>query len=230
MTAPIITMATTIQLKKNLCVLYPGGTGGNHLANLISLCEGFSSRFTSNNYAIDLLQMYKEMPVPFIDEKDKLLLVTGLKAHFGDESGFSRLLKSEPPGSEQITVANGHIGDLYGVLKSAPNVFADSVWLVIPSPADKNSIVYKRILASEYFPIKDERYTLPFADLINTDNGILFDSELFCSETGVDYLRTLLLDVFNVTLPDTANEIHGIWFNWMKTAQEAYDRVNNIQS
>ena len=37
---------------RNLCVLFPPGFGGNHIANLISTSSKFTSRFNVNDYNI----------------------------------------------------------------------------------------------------------------------------------------------------------------------------------
>lgn len=208
------------------------------MANLISLCERFSPRFSSDDYATEMLQKYKDIPVHFITKRDELFLVNGLKAHFTEYPGFSKLVQPENF-NHGIIIVEGHLGHLYEVLGSTTAVerLKNSVWIVVPTPANKKSIMYKRLLATDYDPAFHARYTFPlvatYKDVpitINELNGISFDAELFCSETGVEYLRTLLLDTFNVKLPDIADEIHSIWFSWMKTTQEAYDRVNNMQS
>lgn len=201
---------------KNLYIMYPGATGGNHLQNMVSLCDEFNKLFESKNYELDLLTLYKNVEAKYaVDLKTKL---HAKKAHFGQyHNGFDRINFIE---NNKKNVAAGHSDDYWEGIKynRIPHLY-DSMWIVVAFPK-KNSIPYKRALLGGWWPQTPKDYSWPFlhnATIIADDNnGFYMYPELLFTSNGSDYFRNLLIENFGITLPKIADEIHKIWFSWME--------------
>jgi hypothetical protein len=228
---------------KNLFILYPGGCGGNHLANLISTNTKFTPRFKSNNYLEDLFRDYKSKAdeIYYGPKKDHLFSigsagVRGLKFHFAeynnldqlkDEDQIQILLKNDT-----INIFNGHehcyveIDSDYKNLSRMPDAF----WIMISYPKE-NTVPYNRINLYNFTPDK-ERYAFPFYPSwvkpldggveVDHSNGLILDSELIFTEYGSQYIRESLQPL-DIDLPPIADALHEMWYNKIKEVLVLYD-------
>lgn len=213
---------------KNLLIVFPGGCGGNHLANLISLNNKFTPRFKSNNYQQDLLNQYKiNSTLSLLKDNGELYEnPNGVKAHFADNHHLDQLFNidtfQELIDTDTINILIGHEHDFESaeskdnLISKIPNPF----WIVMTHP-ERNTIAYNRIKLYRFTP-RPERYTYPFYvssfnfnksfPKVDESNGLLFKTENFISKTGCDYIKTELKKI-NIDLPDIAYEIHELWYN-----------------
>ena len=58
-------------------------------------------------------------------------------------------------------------------------------------------------------------HRLPFA-FAKEENALLFDTDLFFTDSGSQYLRECMNTHFGVVLPPEADMLHIEWMKWMK--------------
>lgn len=213
---------------KNLLIVYPGGCGGNHLANLLSTSEIFNKFFISDSYCDDMLNEYKKLfETPsklFFTDNNIVQNYHGIKAHFFDESDIQNLkdpiFLQKIQLSKKVSVLRGHEHDYteiehHSLLKN----IADPFWIIMSYP-EENSIPYRRIHAYKFTP-NPRRYTFPFYPTLLSkngrigatyDNGIYFKTDKFFDKNGVVYLREILKPL-NIELPSICDEMHNLWFS-----------------
>lgn len=207
---------------KHLFVVYPGGCGGNHLANMLSLCDEFKS---SCGYE-ELLNEYKKTT-------DTLLMLgnSGIKAHFSESHLIENLQDVEYKRSllaevtDKVNIFIGHQQHYFTETKSTDPVtgFDDKIWIVFSFPSE-GSIPYNRMIKSGYHPCHTKEYAWPYRThhsnyyyhLANDNNGFYFDTEKFFTPDGSIYLREMVLTNFGVVLPKTADILHSMWYKWME--------------
>lgn len=222
---------------KNLFILYPGGCGGNHLANLISTDSKFTPRYSSSNYNEYLLKQYQSKhnehyfgPInnPTSIGTDE---VKGLIFHFSEYNNLDQLKDEEQVKillkNDTINIFNGHehcyaeIDIDYKNLSRMPDAF----WIMISYPKE-NTVPYNRINLYGFTPNK-ERYTFPFYPSwnsieVNHNNGLILESELIFTEYGSQYIRESLKPL-DIDLPPIADTLHEMWYNKIKEVLVLYD-------
>jgi hypothetical protein len=215
---------------KYLYVIYPGACGGNHVCNMISLCEGFEQRVSSiaqPNYKEWLLNHYSEynfsaQPHTYVNAH----LVANI--HHVDRL-YEYVDKEHALNPTNTLIVQGHLFNFWaasdnGILEELGSDYN----AIIMSYPPKNSMPWKRIEAYNYeSPVKE--YTFPL-DIckghpigkpksrsleINENNGFYLDTVKFFTLEGSQYLRELLQQHFEVDLPIEADELHSMWFKWM---------------
>lgn len=206
---------------KYLYVVYPGATGGNHVCNMISICEGFGPRVKKPNYTEWMLKKYKRVgyevkPPKFVN------------AHVDDsihhvDRLYEYVDKDYLLNANEKIIIQGHLFNFWsaikkGVLKELGN---DYVGIVLDYPSE-GSMAHDRIKVYGYESIHRD-YTLPlvieyldYNVTISEDNGFHIDTIKLFTEDGSQYLRELLRDTFELELPLEADEMHRLWFTWMK--------------
>jgi len=206
---------------KYLFVVYPGGCGGNHLANMLSLCDEFKS---TSSYE-QLLKQYKKIDIFFSNTTNP-----NIKAHFSDihlvqnleDTDYRNKIIDEQ--NNEINIFIGHHQHYFmDESKDFVKYFDDKIWIVFSFP-NTDSIPHKRLIKSEYYPCHIEHYMWPYKTYISDSyyhsaddsNGFYFDTEKFFTAEGCQYLREMLLSNFGVILPETADILHSMWYKWME--------------
>lgn len=227
---------------KNLFIVFPGGCGGNHLANLISLNNKFTPLFKSNNYHNDMLICYKNLSkfsvIDYKGEKINSSIVHGVKTHFSDYHHLNQLYEKD--GLERIinsTTINILIGHnhCFADAEQAGKLVSkipDPYWIVMSYPRI-NSISYNRIKLYNFSP-RPEVYTFPFYikengikeewSYADENNGMFFDTDNFVQLSGCKYIQEKL-DLIDIKLHDLAYELHEIWYNKIIEILTAYDMM-----
>lgn len=223
---------------KNLFIVFPGGCGGNHLGNIISLNQKFTPLFQSQNYGVDLLKKYKNMANDPVDKNSKLgkRIVHGVKAHFSEvhhldnlfvEQEFSKLLLNQT-----INILIGHEHQ-FDQAEREPGLISrviDPYWIILNYPIE-NSIAYNRIKLYEFTP-RPERYKKPFYTVEGSTthakaeihNSMYIETEKFIDKNGCSYIKEKLQKI-NIELNDLAFEIHEIWYNKLISVLTYYDMM-----
>ena len=218
---------------KNLFILYPGGCGGNHVANIISTNPKFTPRFKSDNYLEDLYADYKSKvdEIYYGPKTNHLDSVKGLLFHFAEYNNLDQLKDEEQVKilleNDTINIFNGHehcyaeIDIDYKNLSRMPDAF----WIMLSYPKE-NTVPYNRINLYKFTPNK-ERYAFPFYPSwnsieVNHNNGLILESELIFTEYGSQYIRESLKPL-DIDLPPIADTLHSMWYNKIKEVLVLYD-------
>jgi hypothetical protein len=186
-------------------VVYPPYSGGNHIANMLSLSNIFLSRFWSKDY-------YKELELSY--ERAVKSVHPSKTQQFYDLF----LVNSKNLTKKYITV--GHLGH-YGQLLKKHNVdFTDSSCIMVTKPV-KNERATKRykfvdeINKNKPINITSDIYDLPLkildTELFNSDNSIILNSDLLFNDDGSYYVQELLLNSFSIHLPNSIHDLHKLW-------------------
>lgn len=217
---------------KNLNLVFPGGCGGNHMANMITLNNKFTPRFKAkSNYISEMVENYKKLPY-------KKLIDKVIYAHFFQEFELEKLrdpnLKKKYYDDNKINTFTGHwfhfFANIENDIDELVKDLTDIRWIVMQWPKE-NSIQQKRIEKLEMPTAMPEMYRWPFKTdskhdhfkEANDSNGIFFDSDLLFCKNGSENVRSLLKSKWNIELHSAADEIHDIWFTWVKYL--VYERV-----
>lgn len=212
----------------NLHIVYPGASGGNHLKNMISLCNEFEPNFVSDNYEQELLNLYIEQNKIWIEvrevyDKDVSKQLNSAKAHFSTYHQSFDAIDFTQPTDKKLIIA-GHFHDYYSAIENdLIKKIETAIWIILPFPK-KNSIPYLRAMRGGWWPQHEHNYVWPFSISTNStsiikvddNNGFKLQPELLFTESGSQYLRELLSTHFNISLPKFADNLHEIWYNWMK--------------
>lgn len=205
---------------KNLFILHPGGTGGNHLANLISLIPNFEPRLDQfeGDYQQTFLKLYERFVDIELLPKDKSQ-VHGMKAHFSAKHGLSGLddntYRQKLLSNKKINILTGH---WHCFDTTELSDFTDHAWIIMSFPK-KDSLAYNRILIYNFLPQKTFLYNSPYLfnhPVINNDNSVKFDTDRFFEDNGAEYLRQILKNNFALELPDVADRMHSNWIYGLK--------------
>lgn len=208
---------------KYFYVIYPGACGGNHVCNMISLCDDFNPRVDQANYKDWLIKKYKEVPYRLTPPKY-------VNAHVSDDIHHVDRLYEYIPKETVINPENklliqGHVFNFFNAYESGllQELGNDYVGIIMDYPPE-DSIPYHRITTYGYHsPIREYEFPLHVGLLydenalkLDDSNGAFFETtKLFTSE-GSEHLRQLLHDKFGIELPPEADELHKIWFKWMQ--------------
>jgi hypothetical protein len=203
---------------KTLCILFPGGAGGHHLANLISCCEGFVQTI-SNDTMLDLYKKHDNRLK--IVSRLNSIAVQSFKTHFFDHNHyFINKINSPdyPSNTDKIEIVTGH-SHMYhshqSVLEKIPSPF----WIMMSWAEDDTAPGIRRIKLGATNQVK-RTYDWPNTYIqhstpINDDNGFLLETEKFWTADGSQYLRELLMANLGLSLPEIADEMHSLWYGWM---------------
>lgn len=214
-------------IAKYLYVVYPGACGGNHVCNMISLCDGFGPRVHRPDYKEWLIESYKKYDY---DKKPHKYV----NAHVSDDiHHIDRLYeyvdKEYALNPNHTLIVQGHLFNFFsasdnGILEE---LGPDYKGIVMDYPPE-GSMPWQRIEAYGYHsPVRE--YTFPvqlskghpigkskqISLEINENNGFHLDTVIFFTPEGSQYLRELLKLHFDVVLPPEADELHSMWFTWM---------------
>ena len=215
---------------KNLFILHPGGTGGNHLANLISLIPEFEPRLDEfeGDYQQAFLKEYKRFTNPLFLPMHPTQ-IHNMKAHFLPKHGLNGLDKhSYSEEYAQKLLSNKKINILTGHWHCFDNSdlskFDKHAWLILTFPKE-SSLAHKRIRIFDFWPQEIEFYSAPYNfkhPVMNSENTFVIDTEKFIADNGAEYLRQLLHKCFEVYLPSIADEMHNRWMYGLKKSLELF--------
>lgn len=214
---------------RNLFIVFPGGCGGNHIANILSLLPEFSKRFTTSaNYQETMLKMYLEKNL--INSRYKTAhiyseLSTG-KNVVGVPDIKIQLLKNKEQDDNLIKIFLGHHHLLYnwGQLEE---LYDNSFFLTMTYPKI-DSVPGKRSSSLGMdWDWSSNSYSFeglnkpPLGSNLNyslnipKSNYLEINTELFWKEDGCDYLEKTL----NLALPQSAKTMHKLWLGWFDHLQ-----------
>ena len=206
---------------KYLVIVFPGGCGGNHIQNMISLLPNFNKVFDSSNYYSDLLNLYTNInPDQYLHKKNTDTV--GIQAHFGKFSNLTGLkdknFVDNMRMSDKKTILIAHDQCIHLAIKEKVFVnFEDCVWIVVTWPQTKDCFVHRRIMYRNHWPQQTYRYTFPYLvpttfNYVDCNRGFALDPIKIFSVNGSHYLRKKLYDYLNLELPIEADKLHKIWF------------------
>ena len=215
---------------KYLYVIYPGACGGNHVCNMISLCDGFEQRVSNikrPDYKEWLLNHYKKYNY---FGKPHLYV----NAHLSNQPDHVDKLykwvdKEYALNPNDTLIIQGHLFDFWsasdnGILEE---LGSDYKAIIMTHPPE-NSMPWKRIEAYGYqSPVQGYTFPLDICKShpvgqpkqmsleVNENNGFQLDTVKFFTAEGSQYLRKLIKQHFDVDLPIEADELHSMWFKWI---------------
>lgn len=208
---------------KYLYVVYPGACGGNHVCNMISLCEGFGPRVHRPDYKEWLLHSYRRTNYQKQPHKYVNAHVSNDIHHI--DRLYEYVDKDYALNPEHTLIIQGHIFNFisardYGILQE---LGSDYMGIVLDYPPE-GSMPWQRIEAYGYHsPMRDYSFPLSLPDKdqqlgldLNENNAFHLDTVKFFTSEGSQYLRELLKKHFDVDLPPEADELHSMWFKWME--------------
>lgn len=220
-------LAQKFKKSKYLIVVFPGGTGGNHIQNMISLSPVFNKLFPSNSYYNDLLYNYNGL-------KDSVN-PAGVTAHFNPHPNLYGLedekYRDFISTSDKKTILVGHNHCIQDYVQRKLFVdFRDCVWMIVNWPQTTDCLVYKRIEAGNYLPQFSELYKFPYLVptsmhyYIDDSRGFNIDPIKIFAANGSDYLRKMLREKLDLELPKEADNLHKIWFKSQIDFMSVYDK------
>lgn len=223
----------------SIFVVYPGGTGGNHVRNLISTCPGILDNTKPDMKALyekhyteihrrkdtgaeisawDFVAHFNDITITeYIDNPEifkEFIEYKGVNVLFGHESAYQHLSQTE----------------LLTPLLEARRV----IWIVLtwPSTGGIAAKRQERLVTLNLLTLRDqqshEKYQFPYYpsrfldQKVDDSNGILLDTDRLFTETGSQYLRQLLLENFNLELPEEADHMHKLWFSGILATIDKY--------
>ena len=194
------------------CIVYPGGTGGNHIANMMRLCPQVYSEI--DNYQEKIIEFYENETDRLASES--IIDARDVKAHYFSSHSVQRL-----PVSDKTVVIEGHFQQYEtSIIEKTFPFDSTHFWMIVKFP-DWESMPGKRIRAMNFWPQDPSNYKLPFRFIVtdkiivDKNNGVLLDSEIIFTEHGSEYLRTELRK-YDLILPNSADILHKHWIGWMK--------------
>lgn len=210
---------------KHLCILYPGGGGGNHLSNMLSVHPNFEPLInTTNDYYEHLLRRYNLEKI-----KTKLNKNRWFNVHIRDSNPLEELRNntathlSKLENSSKKNIIFGHWASFQLNLINHKFVdINDCVWAIVTWPK-KDSMPDLRIEKHQMYPQQPEKYQLPldvemdtndpdsFVLLADNSNGFTIEIEEFFTENGWDYLNDRLQTNLGITLPANTKNLHDFW-------------------
>lgn len=208
---------------KNLFIAFTGGTGGNHVANMLSLCPEFSPRFQHKNYKEMLVNSYRYAS---ISKREKISANAHFYKKFNGIENTNGLVNSEQRtfllDNQNRNIIIGHYHqwtDVYS--KKLEDGFTNIVWMIFTVPS-VDSLAGKRLLNTGYGFPDPKKYNLPFvpnfnkSPIVTKDTAFLFDTEILFTDQGSQYLRECVTTYFGIELPVEADMLHREWISWMK--------------
>jgi hypothetical protein len=217
----MVTLKDNFEKAKTVCILYTGGTGGNHLYNMLSLNNLFYIHDKKN-----IIEQYTEF--------DKTVYsgnygICGIKAHFyplKESELFNTEILEEMLLQQKKILVLGHCHTFYSYANTGIlNNLCDLFWIIMKYP-EAGSIPGRRIEMGKYISSGPDIYTVPFATFdpslvdmsgitATKNNAILLDPEKFFDTTGYDYINEQFAPL-GIQLAPEAEYMHKMWSAWME--------------
>lgn len=208
---------------KHLFVVYPGGTGGNHISNILSLTQEFNPVGFVGNPTSTILEYYKNLPYR------THMHMGSITAHvFSDAPSAGKLTDEDSDIADKINntsgrnVIIGHEHHWHHFFDRQKHLRLKRYgWLIMTFPSIK-SLAWQRILQFNMWPQPTYNYQLPYKphpDCLITatsKDSTVLDTDAIFTDDGIHYMREVFLREFGIKVPPVADEIHSIWMDWMK--------------
>ena len=207
-------------------------TGGNHLENLLSTCDQFEKKISSDNKTvIDLLIIYQNKSQLLTKQinNDTDLLSNGFNVHaYEIQTVFNNVYNNIQNylNYKKILVVHSH-SDVYEwhlhqiKMKNIFFQYLNRTNAIIMSvPKNISGRAYKRyekyfLKNSSVLAKPSENYLLPYTiagfELFNDSNARLLDADLFMSDDGWEYISNFLQSNFNILLAPETKLLHELW-------------------
>ena len=207
---------------KHLCVMFPGGAGGNHISNLISTIDIFEKMFPSKNYIDDIVDRYENIYKKYIgNRRNKMFAIHGTKVHFTEYNNLEHLKVSEEKEkilkSKRKNILMGHAHCFYEAI-NITKTFIDAsecCWLVMSVPSE-TSLAGQSSLQGEFGLLSKKDYMLPTAlgsVKLSENDGFVLDTDLFISNFGWEHLNETLISNLGIELNPKTKRMHEFWVN-----------------
>ena len=206
---------------KNLIIAFPGGAGGAHLANMISLCSEFD---LINNLA-DYVKYDAYITGPdSVKQHSKNAIFPN--AHMGKLQNFRALFHNKNYlkvlNNKNLNICILHEWEIKELLRDDQlDILKDPIWIVMKSP-HLNETATNRMLKMD-MPTNinmKHNYNWPYSvnniELANDDNGFHFLTDDLFTQSGSNILRECLQNNWGITLPVEADAMHALWLKWIK--------------
>lgn len=202
---------------KNLFLIFPPGTGGNHFANLLSMHPVFAPRYTHDKYYEDMAYKYQFF---FIDSEF-------CTAHFSDLENlqYNTLAEFESKivNHKEPYIFCAHVIE-YLIRKSEGKLdaFNNQIFCLFSKPTGKNKLVNDRMReGSWYYAEQDDMHYMGtnvkslyhksiFALDANVDPDKIFtlDTDIFYTVDGYDYINETVKINLGFELPEICRKMH----------------------
>lgn len=233
---------TLFNQSKNLFLLHSPGTGGNHLANMLSLHPEFEPRFDSDDYETEMIQRYTEMTEQSINYKINSVF------HFTELKNL-QITELDANRQKIIECAKKYIfcshvdeyffsSDYLGEITTLEG-FDNRFFMLFTIPKT-NELLLKRIANNSYWNLykTDPEYvalafeSYEIADSIKAgiskDSIFQLDSDLFYTDEGFDYLQDKLTEQFGIELPESCRNLHTTYIDFQKRYIDFQELSKNI--
>lgn len=205
---------------KNLFIAFTGGAGGNHVANMLSLCPEFSPRFQHKHYKEILIHSYQRAT------REKINANAHFYQYFNGIENTSGFKNEEQRtfllNNQHRNILIGHFHQWVEVFeKGLERDFNNVIWMIFTMPS-LNSLGGKRLLNKGYGFPDPKKYNIPFvpnfnkSPIVTKDTAFLFDTDILFTDQGSQYLRECVATYFGIELPVEADLLHREWISWMK--------------
>lgn len=206
---------------KNLFLVFPPGTGGNHVANMLSMHPEFEPRYTHENYYEDMVYTYKKI---FGGNPKNS---TSCIAHFSDLENLQeqQLMEFE---SKIVNSKKNYIFCSHAVEYIMKNIedkltpYQNRICCLFSNPTGSNSFVNHRMhVGAWYGGEPDDQIHIDinvkllynketFIQRAKIDPNLIFtlDTDLFYSIDGYDYLHDTIKTNLGIELPEICREMH----------------------
>jgi len=207
---------------KNLFLIFPPGTGGNHFANLLSMHPVFAPRYTHDNYYESVARKYQYF---FADNIGNA--IHGCTAHFSDLENLqlsqlkefeSKILNHKEPyifcSHAMEYLINNHQGYL--------NPYKQKIFCLFSKPTGSNKLVNDRMRNGPWHKGEsdDMHYQGTTVQLlyekeifvrnakIDSDKIFTIDTDIFYTIDGYDYIYDTIKTNLGFELPEICRKMH----------------------
>lgn len=216
---------------KYITLIYPSGMGGNHIANLISLCEGVEPRAIVDNYEKYLEEIYFNLTKQYGystnvhtsyslgSYKDDRFLLQNVHPKWINENG--EFIKSLSKKFVFTTHGFAYVNsDVFHKYEFSPMKYIICKW-------PKSEILNNRHNLGPWIHGDNSCPTDYTSDAINeravgTDwvktlinNPVYFDLDIFMDTEGYEYLQVFLQDNLGLTLPIKYAKFHRLFTGFL---------------
>lgn len=220
---------------KNIFVVFPMGTGGNHLANLLSLHPDIEPRFDAPPQH-EYIDVMKYRYLTYLSEIKTDEGYGNTTVHYSNlenlHSDTWKIHSSSIFSSEKICVFCTHSDEyVFSNIDGILDGLEDRLLILFTYPKS-GSYAYHRHTNGHWFRPEQTPYTsTEFIKAVNdhgrmaalheyrkpdADTIITIDTDEFVSEHGFDYIKSTIKDQIGLEIPEFGRDLHSLWFNAVK--------------